>query len=148
MSHLGSPGWPSEREMLEWLEGQILELRVQLLRLNGLAFYEEAEVRLASITRRAALARVRVQAAAAVGKRAQRESFDAVLIDCQSPAQDGAALCCQIHTLPGCAHLPVFMLALSADREMCSPGAVIDYLNKPVKFEDLQAALERRVLCC
>lgn len=78
----------------------------------------------------------------------QRESFDAVLIDCQSPAQDGAALCCQIHTLPGCAHLPVFMLAMSADREMCSPGAVIDYLNKPVKFEDLQAALERRVLCC
>lgn len=78
----------------------------------------------------------------------QRESFDAVLIDCQSPAQDGAALCCQIHALPGCAHLPVFMLALSADREMCSPGAVIDYLNKPVKFEDLQAALERRVLCC
>lgn len=76
MSHLGSPGWPSEREMLEWLEGQILELRVQLLRLNGLAFYEEAEVRLASITRRAALARVRVQAAAAVGKREQRESFD------------------------------------------------------------------------
>ncbi|MFI8645665.1 7TM diverse intracellular signaling domain-containing protein [Pseudomonas iridis] len=78
----------------------------------------------------------------------QRESFDAVLIDCQSPAQDCVALCCQIHALPGCAHLPVFMLVLSADREMCSPGAVIDYLNKPVKFEDLQAALERRVLCC
>lgn len=78
----------------------------------------------------------------------QRESFDAVLIDCQSSAQDGAALGCQIHALPGCAHLPVFMLALSADREMCSPGAVIDYLNKPVKFEELQAALERRVLCC
>ncbi|MBP5947122.1 MULTISPECIES: hybrid sensor histidine kinase/response regulator [unclassified Pseudomonas] len=78
----------------------------------------------------------------------RRESFDAVLIDCQLPAHDGAALCCQIHALPGCAHLPVFMLALSADREMCSPGAVIDYLNKPVKFEDLQAALERRVLCC
>jgi response regulator of citrate/malate metabolism len=24
---------------------------------------------------------------------------------------------------------------------------VIDYLNKPLKFEDLQAALYRRVLC-
>ncbi|MFJ7312238.1 7TM diverse intracellular signaling domain-containing protein [Pseudomonas sp. NPDC098747] len=78
----------------------------------------------------------------------RRESFDAVLIDCQLPAHDGASLCCQIQALPGCAHLPVFMLALSADREICPPGALIDYLNKPVKFEDLQAALERRVLCC
>ena len=77
-----------------------------------------------------------------------RESFDAVLIDCQLPAQDGAALACQIHALPGCASLPVFMLALSADRELCASGAPIDYLNKPVKFEDLQSALERRVLCC
>ncbi|MEZ1321309.1 7TM diverse intracellular signaling domain-containing protein [Pseudomonas fluorescens] len=78
----------------------------------------------------------------------QREAFDAVLIDCQLPAHDGASLCCQIHALPGCANLPVFMLALTADRELCSTGAAIDYLNKPVKFEDLQSALERRVLCC
>nr|WP_315445988.1 7TM diverse intracellular signaling domain-containing protein [uncultured Pseudomonas sp.] len=77
----------------------------------------------------------------------QREIVDAVLIDCQLPAHDGASLCCQIHALPGCAHLPVFMLALGADREVCATGAVIDYLNKPVKFEDLQSALERRVLC-
>jgi len=78
----------------------------------------------------------------------QREAFDAVLIDCQLPAHDGASLCCRIHALPGCANLPVFMLALTADRELCSTGAAIDYLNKPVKFEDLQSALERRVLCC
>jgi CheY-like chemotaxis protein len=78
----------------------------------------------------------------------QREAFDAVLIDCQLPAQEGAALCCQIHALPGCANLPVFMLALTVERELCTPGAPIDYLNKPVKFEELQSALERRVLCC
>jgi signal transduction histidine kinase len=78
----------------------------------------------------------------------QRETFDAVLIDCQLPAHDGASLCCQIHALPGCTNLPVFMLALSADRELCATGAPVDYLNKPVKFEDLQSALERRVLCC
>ncbi|WP_322844914.1 7TM diverse intracellular signaling domain-containing protein [Pseudomonas sp. B33.4] len=78
----------------------------------------------------------------------QRETFDAVLIDCQLPAHDGASLCCQIHALPGCTNLPVFMLALTADRELCATGAPIDYLNKPVKFEDLQSALERRVLCC
>jgi CheY-like chemotaxis protein len=76
----------------------------------------------------------------------QRETFDAVLIDCQLPNHEGASLCCQIHALPGCANLPVFMLALGTDREHCAPGTRIDYLNKPVKFEDLQTALERRVL--
>ncbi|MBS4080719.1 hybrid sensor histidine kinase/response regulator [Pseudomonas rustica] len=78
----------------------------------------------------------------------RRETFDAVLIDCQLPSHEGASLCCQIHALPGCASLPVFMLALSADREVCATGVAVDYLNKPVKFEDLQSALERRVLCC
>lgn len=78
----------------------------------------------------------------------QREAFDAVLIDCQLPAHDGASLCCQIHALPGCTNLPVFMLALTADRELCTTGAPVDYLNKPVKFEELQSALERRVLSC
>ncbi|WP_085632361.1 MULTISPECIES: hybrid sensor histidine kinase/response regulator [unclassified Pseudomonas] len=77
----------------------------------------------------------------------QRETFDAVLIDCQLPPLDGASLCCRIHDLPGCAHLPVFVLALGAERERCAADAVIDYLGKPVKFEELQAALERRVLC-
>jgi CheY-like chemotaxis protein len=77
----------------------------------------------------------------------QRETFDAVLLDCQLPPLDGPSLCCQIRALPGCAELPVFVIALSIDREHCPTGALIDYLNKPVKFEDLQAALYRRVLC-
>ncbi|MDD0968983.1 MULTISPECIES: hybrid sensor histidine kinase/response regulator [Pseudomonas] len=76
----------------------------------------------------------------------QRERFDAVLIDCQLPPLDGASLCCQIRDLPGCAHLPVFMIALGADREHCASGGSIDYLSKPVKFEDLQVAMQRRVL--
>ncbi|MFW6752339.1 7TM diverse intracellular signaling domain-containing protein [Pseudomonas glycinae] len=78
----------------------------------------------------------------------QRERFDAVLIDCQLPPLDGASLCCQIRDLPGCAHLPVFMIALGADREHCASGGSIDYLSKPVKFEDLQVAMQRRVLSC
>ncbi|PWE39776.1 hybrid sensor histidine kinase/response regulator [Pseudomonas prosekii] len=77
----------------------------------------------------------------------ERERFDAVLLDCQLPAQNGASLCCQIRGVPGCADLPVFMLAPSVDREQCPSGALIDFLNKPLKFEDLQAALHRRVLC-
>ncbi|WP_433768846.1 7TM diverse intracellular signaling domain-containing protein [Pseudomonas putida] len=77
----------------------------------------------------------------------QRETFDAVLLDCQLPAQEGESICCQIRALPGCAELPVFVIALSVNRERCPTGALIDYLSKPVKFEDLQAALYRRVLC-
>ena len=77
----------------------------------------------------------------------QCETFDAVLLDCQLPAVEGVSLCCQIRALPGCAEVPIFMIALGVDRERCPTGALIDYLNKPVKFEDLQAALYRRVLC-
>ncbi|QJP97734.1 MULTISPECIES: hybrid sensor histidine kinase/response regulator [Pseudomonas] len=78
----------------------------------------------------------------------QREPFHAVLIDCQLPPLDGASLCCQIHDLPGCANLPVFVIALGADREHCASAGSIDYLSKPVKFEDLQVAMQRRVLSC
>ena len=77
----------------------------------------------------------------------QCETFDAVLLDCQLPAVEGVSLCCQIRALPGCAEVPIFIIALGVDRERCPTGALIDYLNKPVKFEDLQAALYRRVLC-
>jgi signal transduction histidine kinase/ActR/RegA family two-component response regulator len=77
----------------------------------------------------------------------QREVFDAVLVDCQLPLLDGESVCCQIRALPGYAELPLFLIALGGDRERCPTGAVIDHLNKPVKFEDLQAALYRRVLC-
>jgi len=77
----------------------------------------------------------------------QGETFDAVLLDCQLPALDNVSVCCQIRALPGCADVPIFMIALGIDRERCPTGALIDYLSKPVKFEDLQAALYRRVLC-
>jgi signal transduction histidine kinase/ActR/RegA family two-component response regulator len=77
----------------------------------------------------------------------QCEVVDAVVLDCQLPPADSASICRRIRALPGCAELPVFMIALSADRVHCPSDTVVDYLNKPVKFEDLQAALYRRVLC-
>ncbi|MFM9486585.1 7TM diverse intracellular signaling domain-containing protein [Pseudomonas monachiensis] len=77
----------------------------------------------------------------------QREVFDAVLVDCQLPLLGGESVCCRIRALPGYAELPLFLIALNGDRERCPTGAVIDHLNKPVKFEELQAALYRRVLC-
>lgn len=77
----------------------------------------------------------------------QRETFDAVLLDSELPQMNGVSLCCQIRSLQGCEQVPVFMIAQSVDRERCLSGDLIDYLSKPVKFEDLQAALYRRVLC-
>jgi CheY-like chemotaxis protein len=77
----------------------------------------------------------------------QRETVDAVLLDYELQPMDGVSICCQIRALPGCSHLPVFLIAQGVDRERCPTGALIDYLSKPVKFEDLQVALYRRVLC-
>lgn len=75
------------------------------------------------------------------------ESFDAVLLDCQSPPLDGVSVCCQIRTLSGCEELPVLVVSPNLGQERCPSGALIDYLSKPVKFEALQAMLQRRVLC-
>ncbi|CAI8703875.1 two-component system, sensor histidine kinase LadS [Pseudomonas sp. IT-P12] len=77
----------------------------------------------------------------------RRETFDAVLLDSELPQMNGVSLCCQIRALPGCEHVPVFMIVLNVDRERCVTADLIHYLSKPVKFEDLQAALYRRVLC-
>jgi len=75
------------------------------------------------------------------------ESFDAVLLDCQTPPLDGASVCCQIRTLAGCEDLPVLVVSPDREQRSCPSGAFIDYLAKPVKFEALQTTLQRRVLC-
>ncbi|WP_030140353.1 hybrid sensor histidine kinase/response regulator [Pseudomonas fluorescens] len=77
----------------------------------------------------------------------QVESFDAVLLDCQSSPQDGVSVGCQIRALAGCEDLPVLVASPRHDAACCPSGALIDYLGKPVKFEVLQAVLQRRVLC-
>ncbi|AXA57353.1 hybrid sensor histidine kinase/response regulator [Pseudomonas thivervalensis] len=75
------------------------------------------------------------------------ERFDAVLLDCQSSPLDGVSVCCQIRSLSGCEELPVLVVSPNLAQECCPSGALIDYLSKPVKFEALQATLQRRVLC-
>ncbi|WP_434701240.1 7TM diverse intracellular signaling domain-containing protein [Pseudomonas sp. D1-36] len=77
----------------------------------------------------------------------QGESVDAVLLDCHSAPLDGVSLCCQIRALSGCEDLPVLVVSPNLEQERCPSGALIDYLSKPVKFEVLQAILQRRVLC-
>ncbi|KMT55479.1 hybrid sensor histidine kinase/response regulator [Pseudomonas fildesensis] len=77
----------------------------------------------------------------------QAETFDAVLLDVP---EGGFSLCCQIRALPGCGELPVIALSTSlntSERERCHGIGVTERLVKPVRFEALQAVLERRVLC-
>src|SRR5471032_1644632 len=77
----------------------------------------------------------------------QSETFDAVLLDVP---EGGFSLCCQIRALPGCGELPVIALTTSlngTDRERCHGIGITDRLAKPVRFEALQAVLERRLLC-
>jgi signal transduction histidine kinase/ActR/RegA family two-component response regulator len=77
----------------------------------------------------------------------QGDSFDAVLLDCQSTPSDGVSVCCQIRAMSGCEDLPVLVVSPNVDQEHCPAGRLIDYLGKPVKFEALQAILQQRVLC-
>ncbi|WP_150803217.1 hybrid sensor histidine kinase/response regulator [Pseudomonas fluorescens] len=77
----------------------------------------------------------------------RRESFDAVLLHSQLARLDGVSLCCQLRALPGYAQLPVLAVTPNAERERCQAVGVTEYLSKPVKFEELQAILYRRVLC-
>ncbi|MGF6153113.1 signal transduction histidine kinase/ActR/RegA family two-component response regulator [Pseudomonas fluorescens] len=76
----------------------------------------------------------------------RREPFDAVLIDCPLPLLDGLSIDRLIRALPGYAELPVLAAVVSAQGLDLEQG-LTDYLGKPVKFEELQATLYRRVLC-
>ncbi|RDS89629.1 hybrid sensor histidine kinase/response regulator [Pseudomonas fluorescens] len=76
----------------------------------------------------------------------QGQSFDAVLLDVP---EGGFSLCCQIRALPGCGELPVIALSTSlhtSERERSHGIGITDRLAKPVRFEALQAVLERHLL--
>ncbi|UCJ16617.1 response regulator [Pseudomonas sp. MM211] len=80
----------------------------------------------------------------------QRESVDALLLDCQMPVMDGFATCRALRLLPGCAELPVLAITAhsqSGDRERCLAAGMSDYLAKPVKFDELRVLLHDWVLC-
>lgn len=76
----------------------------------------------------------------------QDGAFDAVLLDVP---EDGFSLCCQIRALPGCAELPVIGMSdsLGGARQHCHGIGLTEQLLKPVRFELLQAVLQRRLLC-
>jgi two-component system, sensor histidine kinase and response regulator len=81
--------------------------------------------------------------------------FDVILMDCQMPDMDGYSTTQAIRQLerssdPPCPwKAPIYIIAVTAhamygDRETCLAAGMDDYLSKPVRLADLQAALERR----
>ena len=84
-------------------------------------------------------------------------SYDVILMDCQMPEMDGyeatQAIRQQEQSLkqPCPWNPPVYIIALTAhamqgDREKCLAVGMDDYLSKPVRPSELQAALERSKL--
>ncbi|MGH9886126.1 MAG: response regulator, partial [bacterium] len=78
----------------------------------------------------------------------ERQPYDIILMDVQMPELDGLAATRLIRRRSGGAGHPPFILAMTAnalreDREACLEAGMDDYLSKPVRVGELQAALER-----
>ncbi len=80
----------------------------------------------------------------------ERIAYDVILMDCQMPEMDGYEATEQVRhrqTVAGNTNIPYIIAmtanALSGDREECLNAGMDDYICKPVRLEELSAALDR-----
>jgi signal transduction histidine kinase/ActR/RegA family two-component response regulator len=82
----------------------------------------------------------------------QRTTYDLIFMDCQMPLMDGFAATRAIRenearkSEAGSAHVPIVAMtanALRDDRERCLAVGMDDYIAKPFRQQQLQAALDR-----
>jgi CheY-like chemotaxis protein len=78
-----------------------------------------------------------------------RAAYSAVLMDCQMPEMDGYTATSRIRLREGSnRHTPVIAMtaaAMEGDRERCLKAGMDDYISKPIRPEDVEAALVRWV---
>ena len=77
----------------------------------------------------------------------EREPYDAVLLDCEMPRLDGYETCRRLRQREnGGRHIRVIALtahAASEEKEKCLAAGMDDHLGKPLRSEELAAALRR-----
>jgi CheY-like chemotaxis protein len=78
-------------------------------------------------------------------KALQSHHYDVVLMDVQMPEMDGLEATRSIRRMPGRQPYIIAMTAhaMKGDREECLGVGMNDYVSKPVRIEELNAALQR-----
>lgn len=77
---------------------------------------------------------------------AERQRYDAILMDCRLPVLDGYSATREIRAQENYRQVPIIALtanALQGDRENCLQAGMNDYLAKPFKRAELQRILQR-----